>query len=125
MYSFFERMKRDKKCGFTLVELLVVIVVLAVLAAIVLPKFMNSSTRSRESALKSDLKLLRLIQAHIQKLSMTSLRPARLRKALIRREMKSTLSLQIGMGHIFRIFQTTLYLAQHLLIQQPHLTSVR
>jgi general secretion pathway protein G len=41
------------------VELLVVIVVLAVLAAIVLPKFMDSSKRSKESALKSDLKLLR------------------------------------------------------------------
>ncbi len=50
--------KRGRK-GFTLVELLVVIVVLAVLAAIVLPKFMNSGTRGKESALKSDLKLLR------------------------------------------------------------------
>ena len=48
-----------KKRGFTLVELLVVIVVLAILAAIVLPKFMNSSARGRESALKSDLKLMR------------------------------------------------------------------
>lgn len=47
------------KRGFTLVELLVVIVVLAILAAIVLPKFMNSSMRGKESALKSDLKLLR------------------------------------------------------------------
>lgn len=45
--------------GFTLVELLVVIVVLAVLAAIVLPKFMDSGQRSKESALKSDLKLVR------------------------------------------------------------------
>ena len=45
--------------GFTLVELLVVIVVLAVLAAIVLPKFIGAGQRSKESALKSDLKLLR------------------------------------------------------------------
>jgi general secretion pathway protein G len=51
--------RRRNKLGFTLVELLVVIVVLAVLAAIVLPKFMNSSARSKESALKSDLKLMR------------------------------------------------------------------
>lgn len=51
--------RKRNKLGFTLVELLVVIVVLAVLAAIVLPKFMNSSTRSKESALKSDLKLMR------------------------------------------------------------------
>lgn len=57
MYYLMERAKRRK--GFTLVELLVVIVVLAVLAAIVLPKFMNSSKRSKESALRSDLKLIR------------------------------------------------------------------
>ena len=57
MHRIFDRTRRRR--GFTLVELLVVIVVLAVLAAIVLPKFMNSSTRSKESALKSDLKLMR------------------------------------------------------------------
>ncbi len=52
-------MTKARRRGFTLVELLVVIVVLAVLAAIVLPKFMDSSKRSKESALRSDLKLLR------------------------------------------------------------------
>jgi general secretion pathway protein G len=57
MYSAVEKARRRR--GFTLVELLVVIVVLAVLAAIVLPKFMNSSKRSKESALRSDLKILR------------------------------------------------------------------
>ena len=51
--------RTGRRSGFTLVELLVVIVVLAVLAAIVLPKFMDSSTRSKESSLKTDLKLLR------------------------------------------------------------------
>lgn len=60
MHHFFEnaRSRRGKR-GFTLVELLVVIVVLAVLAAIVLPKFMDSGKRSKEAALKGDLKLLR------------------------------------------------------------------
>ncbi len=60
MHYFFEnaRMRRRGR-GFTLVELLVVIVVLAVLAAIVLPKFMDSGKRSKEAALKGDLKLLR------------------------------------------------------------------
>ena len=57
MYRLIEKVR--KRRGFTLVELLVVIVVLAVLAAIVLPKFMNSSQRSKESALRSDLKLVR------------------------------------------------------------------
>ncbi len=45
--------------GFTLVELLVVVVVLAVLAAVVLPKFVGSDVRSKESALKSDIRVLR------------------------------------------------------------------
>lgn len=50
---------KERRKGFTLVELLVVIVVLAVLAAIVLPKFMDSSARSKESSLRTDLKLIR------------------------------------------------------------------
>jgi len=49
----------DGRRGFTLVELLVVIVVLAVLAAIVLPRFIGAGQRSKEAALKSDLKLFR------------------------------------------------------------------
>ena len=59
MYCLMERLTRKRRGGFTLVELLVVIVVLAVLAAIVLPKFVNSGKRSKEAALKSDLKLIR------------------------------------------------------------------
>ena len=53
--SIKQRMKR----GFTLVELLIVVIIIAVLAAIAIPKFANSSTRSRESALRGELKLLR------------------------------------------------------------------
>ncbi len=45
--------------GFTLVELLVVIVVIAVLAGIAIPKFINAGNRSKESALKADLQLYR------------------------------------------------------------------
>lgn len=47
------------KRGFTLMELLIVIIVIAVLAAIALPKFINSGLRSKEASLKSDLKLYR------------------------------------------------------------------
>jgi general secretion pathway protein G len=40
-------------------ELLIVIVVIAVLASIALPKFINAGMRSKEAALKSDIKITR------------------------------------------------------------------
>jgi general secretion pathway protein G len=49
----------DRKRAFTLVELLIVIIIIAVLAAIAIPKFSNSSQRSKESALRAELSLLR------------------------------------------------------------------
>jgi general secretion pathway protein G len=45
--------------GFTLVEVLIVTVLLGVLAAIVVPSFSNSTTPAKESALATDLQLLR------------------------------------------------------------------
>lgn len=45
--------------AFTLVELLIVIIIIAVLAAIAIPKFANSSGRSKEAALKADLRMYR------------------------------------------------------------------
>lgn len=45
--------------AFTLVELLIVIIIIAVLAAIAIPKFADSGTRSKEAALKAELSLIR------------------------------------------------------------------
>lgn len=53
------RLKKVWKNGFTLVELLIVIIIIAVLAAIAIPKFSNSSLRSKESALRGNLKISR------------------------------------------------------------------
>lgn len=50
---------RPTRRGFTLVELLVVIIVIAVLAAIAIPKFASSSQRSKESSLRANLKVVR------------------------------------------------------------------
>ena len=45
--------------AFTLVELCVVIIIVAVLAAIAIPRFSDSALRARESALQANLKLIR------------------------------------------------------------------
>jgi len=41
--------------GFTLVEILLVVVILAILAAIVVPQFTHAASQSRENAIKMDL----------------------------------------------------------------------
>jgi len=41
------------KSGFTLVEILIVVIILGILAAIVIPQFSNASTEARESAMRS------------------------------------------------------------------------
>ena len=47
------------KKGFTLVEILIVVVILGILAAIVIPQFTDAATQANESRLKSDLQMLR------------------------------------------------------------------
>jgi general secretion pathway protein G len=45
--------------GFTLVEILIVVIILGILAAIVVPAFSNAATQSRENMLKEDLRMIR------------------------------------------------------------------
>jgi general secretion pathway protein G len=47
------------KSGFTLVEILIVVVILGILAAIVIPQFTNASQEAKESALVSNLQSVR------------------------------------------------------------------
>jgi len=51
-------MKR-KNTGFTLVEILIVVIILGILAAIVIPQFTEASNDARKSALVSDLQTAR------------------------------------------------------------------
>lgn len=48
-----------KNKGFTLVEILIVVIILGILAAIVIPQFTEASNDARESALQSDLQTAR------------------------------------------------------------------
>ena len=47
------------KSGFTLVEILIVVVILGILAAIVIPQFTEASTEAKTSSLVSDLQTVR------------------------------------------------------------------
>ena len=50
---------RSNRAGFTLVEILIVVVILGILAAIVMPKFTNASVDAKKSSLSSSLQALR------------------------------------------------------------------
>jgi general secretion pathway protein G len=48
-----------RKKGFTLIEVILVVTILGILAAVVLPTFQDHATSARESAAKSDLMTIR------------------------------------------------------------------
>ena len=48
-----------KASGFTLVEILIVVVILGILAAIVIPQFTNASESAKSSSLQSQLQTIR------------------------------------------------------------------
>src|SRR5258706_15348496 len=50
---------RKSNKGFTLVEILIVVIILGILAAIVIPQFTNASQDARKSSLVSQLQTLR------------------------------------------------------------------
>lgn len=50
---------RRAPTAFTLIEILIVVVILGILAAIVMPQFSNASKQAEESTLKDDLRYLR------------------------------------------------------------------
>ena len=51
--------RRTRKGGFTLVEIIIVVIILGILAAIVIPQFTSASQDARKNSLSSQLQTLR------------------------------------------------------------------
>jgi prepilin-type N-terminal cleavage/methylation domain-containing protein len=56
-----EQMKRKRK-GFTLIEVMIVMVILSILCAITIPRFANTKQRTYVTAMKADLRNLATYQ---------------------------------------------------------------
>ena len=54
-----ENLKKSRKGGFTLVELMVVVAVIAILAAIAMPQFLSAADRARNAKETADIHIIK------------------------------------------------------------------
>ncbi len=60
LYKNYQKLKENKKSGFTLMELIVVLVILAILAAIMIPSMLGwiDKAREKQSSFKPEARIL-------------------------------------------------------------------
>lgn len=57
MFSFMARLKREER-GFTLIELMVVVAIIAILVAIAIPAYLNATTNAKVKANAANLRTI-------------------------------------------------------------------
>ena len=91
---------RSKRAGFTLIEIMIVVVILAILAATIIPQFSTSVNDSKVATMQSNLHTLR-VQIQLYSLQHGGLFPAITGSALPQMTGNTNVNGNLGSGGVY------------------------